>query len=385
MSSVTPSDTAASLILDCQKTDSSKRRRLGSTAPSPVELVLLWSLASLCFVIVVNHFQSYLGKVDGFADNGAYISTAKAIQHWDFRGVQTKQFWGLSYLIACFSWLHLSARFSLLLICTTSSLGSILLVENLFGGWIAAFFAILSFDWFQLSLLGGGEPLFVLLLFSSFWLSRKERWLPASVLAALATLVRPLGLFALLAMGVQLILRRNYRKALLCTVIAGLIGMLYLLPFWTYFHDPLYQFHRYKQADWQSGPVVSWPFRAITVSFLHNREPWTNVIFTAGWLGFAIASFWKIVGKIDRHTMIEHRNEFIFAVCYLIFLFCYNSEHWARAEFPRFVIPVLPFLLLAWDRWLPKNRYVLYPLCVMSSILGACSAIGIRNVMAALR
>src|SRR5579859_4450279 len=133
-----------------------------------------------------------------------------------------------------------------------------------------------------------------------------------------------------------------------------------------------------------SGFVVSWPFRAIAVGFLHNREPWTNVIFTAGWIGFALAGFWRMTGKAYRQYMMEHLNEFIFAVCYLVFLFCYNSTHWSRAEFPRFVIPVIPFLLLALDRWLPKSRYVLYPLCVASSVLGACSAIGIRNVMAAL-
>jgi len=37
---------------------------------------------------------------------------------------------------------------------------------NLWGARIAAFLAILNFDWLQVSLLGGAEPLFVLLLFS---------------------------------------------------------------------------------------------------------------------------------------------------------------------------------------------------------------------------
>lgn len=248
-----------------------------------------------------------------------------------------------------------------------------------------SFFLTLSFPWIEVSLLGGAEPLFVLLLFSCFWFSRKGRWIPASVLAALGTLVRPLGVFALLGIGLHLILRRDYKKAFFCTAVAMLIGTLYLLPFWFYFHDPLYQIHRYKQADWQSGFPIGLPFRAIILAFLHNREPWTNIVFTLGWVAFAVLGFLKMTGKAYRPYITEHRSEYIFAVCYLIFLFCYNSSQWARAEFPRFVIPVLPFLVLSLDGWLPKSRYVVYPLCVVSSVLGACSAIGIRNVMAALR
>jgi len=253
MDSVKPIDRPATLVIDCYKEEQPR----GSSAPSRTELVIVWLLGAVCFVFVVSHFQSYLDKVEAFGDNGAYLSTARAIQHWDSSSVQTKQFWGMSYLIASFSWLHLTPRFSLLLICVASSLGAVLLAGNLWGGWIAAFFAIMSFDWFQVSLLGGAEPLFVLLLFSCFWFSRKERWLPASFLAALASLVRPLGLFALLAIGLQLMIRRDYKRAFLCTAIGTVLGTLYLLPFWVYFHDPLYQFHRYKQADWQSGFVVS--------------------------------------------------------------------------------------------------------------------------------
>jgi len=380
MISITPIERPA-LVIDRRK----EAQHPGPGVPSRAELILLWLVAAVCFVVVINHFQPYSAMVDTFGDNGAYISAATAIQHWDFRGVHTKQGWGLSYLIAFFSWFHLSPHLSLLLIRMASSMASVLLVQSLWGGWIAAFFAILSFDWLQVSLLGGAEPLFVLLILSSFWFSRKERWLPASLVAALATIVRPLGVFALLAIGLHLSLRRDFKKAFLCTAIAMVVAALYVLPFWLYFHDPLYQFHRYQQADWQSGFVIGWPFRAIALAFWHNREPRTNVIFTAGWLAFAVLGAWRMTGKGYRQYMLEHGNEYIFAVCYMMFLFCYNSVHWARAEFPRFVIPALPFLLLAFDHWLPKSRYVTYSLSVVSSALGACSAVGIRNVMGALR
>jgi hypothetical protein len=352
-----------------------------SRAPSSVEVIALWLFAAVLFFVVLIRFQPYSSKVDDFGDNTSYLRAASAIQHWDFRDAGIKVFWGLPYLIAGISWLPISARSDLLLICVVSSLVSVLLVRQLWGPWIAGFFTVVSFRWIQVSILGGAEPLFLALLFSSFWASRKERWLLASLLAALATLVRPLGVLALLAIGLTLLYRRNYKKAFYSTLLASCIGALYLLPFWLYFGDPLYQFHLYKQNDWQSGPAISWPFRAIIASLLHNREPWTNVVVTVAWIIFAFAGLCVMAGKTFRHYIREHSAECTFAIFYLTFLFTYNSVAWARAEFLRFVIPVVPFLLLAFDRWLPKSRYLLYGLCIVSAVLGAWSAVGIRNVL----
>jgi len=365
--------------------DTEEEKPTAGSPPSRIEISLLWLFGAVLFVLVLTHFQTYAGKVDDFGDNERYLQAANAIRQWDFRGVTVKQFWGLPYVIAGLSWLPISSRSSLVLICIASSLGSVLLAWHLWGPWIAGFFSVLNFYWIQASFLGGAEPLFVALLFSSFWAIRKDRWLGASVLAALATVVRPLGVFALLSIGLALISRRDYKKLFLCTSIATLIGTIYLLPFWIYFHDPLYQFHRYQQSDWQSGAVIGLPFRAIASGFLHNREPWTNVLLTLGWIIFALTGLWAMSRTSFRQYIRERRAECTFAFSYLIFLFTYNSNAWARAEFPRFVIPVVPFLLLAFGRWLPRSRYVLYGLGIVSSVLSACSAIGIRNVLSALR
>jgi len=356
-----------------------------STSLSNLELFLLWLLSGGVFLLVLTHFQAYGARVDAFGDNLSYLAAAKGIQHWKFQGVNVKQFWGLPYLIAGFSWMHLSPRFSLLTVSMLSSLGSMFLARRLWGPWIAAFFAICNFTWLQVSFLGGAEPLFVLLLFSSFLLIRNHNWTAATVFASLATLVRPLGIFALFGIGLSLLRRKDYRKAVLCTIIAVFIGGLYLFPFAIYFHDPLYQVHQYRQADWQSGPAIGWPFHAIIISLLHNREPWTNVVFTCGWIIFAAIGLYRLLIQRLPDNLSKLAPEMIFAVTCLIFLFCYNSVHWARAEFPRFVIPVVPFLLLTFDRWLPRSRYVMYGLCIVSSVLGACSALGIRNVVTALR
>jgi hypothetical protein len=362
-----------------------KKKSHASSFPSRIEVSLLWLFTAALFVLVITHFQAYTGKVDDFGDNGAYLTAANAIRHWNFSGAMIKQFWGLPYVIASLSWLPISPRSCLLLICAVSSLLSVLLVWDLWGPWIAGFFTVLNLYWLQVSLLGGAEPLFAALLFLSFMASRKERWVAAAAFAAFATLVRPLGIFALLGIGLTLIWRRNYKKAFVCTALATFIGFLYLLPFWIYLHDPLYQFHQYKRHDWQSGSAVALPFRALVLGFLHDRGPWTNVLFTLGWIAFAFVGLCAMSRKSFRHYIREHPAEYIFAFFYLIFIFSYNSVAWARADFPRLAIPVLPFLLLSLDRWLPRSRYVLYGLGIVSSVLAACSAIGIRNVLATLR
>jgi len=354
-------------------------------SPSRMEIAILWIISAVLFVATVSHFRPFIATVDDFGDTGAYLNAARAIHDWNFHNVIVKQFWGLSYAVALFSFVPgLSPRTVLLLICAACSLTTVLLAYELWGPWIAGYFAVLNFDWLQRSYLGGSEPMFVGLLFASFICIRKERWIWAAILAALASVVRPLGIFALLAIGLVLLFRREYRKLLICTGAGAVIGVLYLLPFWLYFHDALYQVHRYQTSDWHSGPALGLPFQELVSSFLHNRQPLTNVLHTLGWIVFVLAGFLAMSRKGFRPYVNEHRPEFLFAFSYFVFLFTYNSG-WARAEFPRFVIPLIPFALAALEPWVPKSRIVLYSACVIGSVLAACSAIGIRNVLPALR
>jgi len=185
-------------------------------------------------------FRSYFSAVDDFGDSSAYMMLASAIRHWDFHGIVVKQFWGLPYAMAGLSTLaRISDRTSLLAISVIASCVSVVMAWRLWGGWIAGFFAILNFDWLQRSYLGGSEPLFVALLFGSFLMARKDRWLLAALLASLATVVRPLGIFALVGIGVALLWKRNYRTLLLAILIGGIVGGLYAPPLAQHFGDPL--------------------------------------------------------------------------------------------------------------------------------------------------
>lgn len=355
------------------------------TPPTLRELALLVAVAATLFVLTVTQFRSYSALVDDFGDNEAYISTAAAIDHWRLSSIQTKQFWGYPYAMALLSAITgAHEKTSLLLVSISCSAAAAALSFRLWGGWIAVFFALINFEWLQRSFLGGAEPLFMLLLLAAFWSARKERWPLACVLAACATVTRPVGFFALLTIGGTLLIKKRFKTTVLCTLIAVGIGALYAAPFWIYFGDPLYQEHRYQTADWQSGSPVTWPGSAIAGSLIHNQQPWTNIALTVGWVLFVLIGGIALARKSLR-SECANLAESGFALLYIGFLFCYNSPQWARADFVRFAVPALPFVLFGISKWIPRDRRLLWGLAVVSPVLSAASALGVRNVIHALR
>ena len=205
-----------------------------------------------------------------------------------------------------------------------------------------------------------------------------KRWILAALLAALATVVRPVGIFALLAIGLVLLLKRDFRNFCLATLTGGIPGGLYALPLTLYFRNPLANVHRYQQADWEGGRLLSWPFAAILKSTFSDHAPATNLVLTWAWILFVLVGFLALVlAKRSRRHWREHPVEMCFAVGYLLLIYTYNSPPWARGSFPRFAIPALPLVLLGLTRWL-KDRRILWAIGTVSPVLAACSAIGIK-------
>jgi hypothetical protein len=355
--------------------------------PSLRETMALRLVTCLVFVAGVAVLSNYLALVDNSGDCSAYMAVASAIRHWNFHGLMVKQFWGLPYAMAALSGLTgMSDRTALLLICFSTSWASTAIAYRLWGGWVAGFFSILNFDWMQRSYLGGSEPLFVALLFGTFLAARKERWWLASLLASFATVVRPLGVFALVGVGLVLLWKRDYLRLVLAVAIGLVIGVLYVLPFAKQFGDPLATVNSYHSPEWQGGWLFGFPFYAIIKGTLTEPAPWTNLILSFGWIFLVlIAIVVMIRSERFREYACAHPVEMLFLIPYLWCLYTYNYPHWARGNFPRFSIPILPFVLIALDRWVPKDRRVLWALGVVMSVLAAASALGVANVPGLIR
>jgi drug/metabolite transporter (DMT)-like permease len=65
-------------------------------------------------------------------------------------------------------------------------------------------------------------------------------------------------------------------------------------------------------------------------------------------------------------------------------LFTYNSP-WARIAFPRYVIPVIPFIFVALLPWLPKDRRFLWAFGLLSAFLSAAETYGFTSTVERLR
>lgn len=350
------------------------------------------SLAEVLAAVLVSYsvflaFLSFLGGsywslVGGeFGDNPAYLRAAAAIRHWQFSGVEVKQFWGLSYAVAGLSLAtRMSESTALVVVCVAASLVSVALCYRLWDGWIAAFFALLSFDWFQRSLLGGAEPLFVALLLGSFLALRRGRWQWAAVLGALATVVRPFGVFALIGLAVHLLSRRKVRECAIATAIAVAIGALYAWPLAHYLGSPFANVALYQRNDWRGGPPFNVPFVAIIHDTFPINAPWTNLVLTWSWILFVLGSFLLAIrtGEFHRYRK-SYTAEMVFFVLYCLALYTYDAPGWSRSNFPRFALPLLPWALVFAHRYIPKDRRVMWALAVIAPMLAAASAIGIRH------
>jgi hypothetical protein len=356
-------------------------------APPLSEIVGLVILSYAIFYAVL-FLVGGLALVGGtaFGDNPAYLTPAAAIQHWQFTGVEVHQFWGVSYATAFLSTVTgIPLRPAFVIVCVAASLVGLMLCHRLWGGWVAAFFCLLSMDWFQRSLLGGAEPLFIALILAAFLALRRGKWAWPAVFAALATVVRPYGLFALIGLGIQLLWKRKFRECIFAILIALLLGGLYAWPLAHYFGNPLANVASYQHNDWHGNPPFTFPFASILRDTLMSPAPLTNRALTSVWVALMLLGAVIAIKSGDlRKYSRTYPAEVCFACLYWVALFTYSSPEWARAEFPRFALPLLPWILVFLCGYLPKQRWVVWSLAVITPALAAASAIGIRNVVPAL-
>ena len=295
----------------------------GELSPLSITEVLGMVLVSYLVFLVFLSFVggSYWSLVGGkFGDNPDYLQAASAIRHWQFSGVNVKQFWGVSYAVACVSIMtRISEPTALVVVCVGASLAAVALCYWLWDGWIAAFFALLSLDWFQRSLLGGAEPLFMAFLLGSFVALRRERWVCAAVLGSLATVVRPFGVFALVGVGVHLLSRKRFRDCAIVTAIALGIGALYTWPLKHYLGNPFANIASYQANDWHGGLPFNFPFVDIVRDLIQTSAPLTNLALTLSWMLFVLVAILVAIRTVEfeRYAKI-HTAEACFVLLYCL-------------------------------------------------------------------
>ena len=354
--------------------------------PSEREVFFLFLVSLVLFAATVLGLH---GDFLRYGDNGAYLEVATAIRHWDFHGISDIQhFMGYPYAVAVVSLMfRVPVSVSLWLVSCLASLISIFLITRLFGTWVAGYFAVANIAWLQASFFGGSEPLAVALGVGAFWYFRRGKTVPAALLGALATIVRPLMVCVLVGLGLVLLSRKRYIEFLKALGVGLAIGFLYMLPLAHYFGDPLLTTHSYASRDYGAaavtgphGHLFSWPFYAIIAGTLAYPAPWSNLILSFFWMALVLAGTRILFGRNLRSYVNANPAEVIFCGLYLLMIFCYGYLIWARSNFMRFSIPALPILFYALLRWLPKDRRILWGIGIVAPVLAGCSIVGIHNL-----
>ena len=184
----------------------------GRSEPSLIECM---GLLLMAFGIQVFEYMRHGGFwhwVLAFGDNPEFLPAAEFIKQW--RSGPSYPDWhfaGLPIAVAALSsLLHVSTSVALVLLCVLCSASACVVIYKLYGGAVTAAFLVVSAEWLQGSLLGASEPLFTLLFLAAFLAIRSNLWAAAALLASLATTVRPVGVFALFGLGIDLLRRRRW-------------------------------------------------------------------------------------------------------------------------------------------------------------------------------
>ena len=207
-------------------TPSSNQQTSGQTLPdgvgahhgqltAPIALIS-YALCCLTFIVVVTRVNNYWEMSRTHGDNGAYLTIAQATVEGRFSGPDLeavrKFYRGTGYCVALASLLTgVSVARCLPILSLICGALSVYFCGRLWGWPVAALFSFIGIEYTNQACEGSCEPFFVLFLFVALWLWRQHRPLGAFAFAALATTVRPTGVFLLLAFAAVLIVHRRWR------------------------------------------------------------------------------------------------------------------------------------------------------------------------------
>lgn len=351
-------------------------------------VLLTATLAAVC-ALLAHLGPGYLHSVSVNGDNLDYALIAGAIRSGHFEEIETViRFWGLPYAVALAGLiLHVGAYPAIALISVVSILASAGLVAVLWSRRVAAYFVVTNYTFLQFGVFGGAESLFLALLLFSLWVARRGHWGWAAVIAAAATTLRPLGCLALLAYGVSLLHQRRYKSALAATVGGSAVLVLYCLPLYIHFGDPLANFHGYQSTNWNHGWPITFPFAGIIANF-RTRANIHGPIMLGAKVAYVVAHVTLLAGALGsrerRMRLFLRPQEGVFVCLYSAFMFLYHAPEWALSIYPRLLLPVSPMLLDVYRVRLPRSRALVAALGLLAVLFTCGTSFGLPPLLAML-
>lgn len=323
------------------------------------------------FALLVALLDDYGARVAATGDNGSYALEAATIRGLAPPGGVAAHFLGYPLLCAPVAALFgISDMQALPIVSVIGSAVAVGLVCELWGAWAAACFAVVNLDWVQRSLLGGADPVFAAFTFGALLMARRERWTLASFFGACATVVRPLGIFVLIALGVHLLRKKRFRDLALAVAIGAAMGAAYLGLVGALYGEGMANLIWYDDQGLGEDRTFI-PFVTLFLSKPGHVVTFQNQLKAFVWMAFTALAIGAVFRRAAlRRSASEHPVEWTFAAAYTG-SFLFFPAWWIEGEYPRYFAPVIPLCLVALRPWLPQRRALVAAIGVASIALAA--------------
>ena len=270
-------------------------------------------------------------------------------------------------------------------ISIASTLGAVWLAFVMWGPWVAAYFIAGSYMLIQFTAFAGADPLFAFLFLLTLYLARAERWNWATLVISLATAVRPLGIFCLAAVLIQLLRLRKPKLLLAPLIICSTTLALYFALFTHYAGDPLRGVAAYRSYDWAGGLPVTVPLLGIITNAINGVHVGVAAmrVIKICYVLLHIAALVLLFSNRKRWTawLAAVPVEVFALALYSAFLLCYNGPEQSLSGYPRMLIPISPILLSIFGCALPRRWAVVAGLGLFSVGLAVLSNLGAAHVL----
>ncbi|TGL45810.1 hypothetical protein [Leptospira perdikensis] len=332
--------------------------------------------------------ESFFYEMERFGDNSPFSKIFNAILSGSFIEVKdVVVFWGYPIICLFFSTVT-TVNFDLSLIFVNLISAGLLfsILKNLYNEFVAICFNIYSIDWIQRVLIGGSEPTFLLFVFLSIFLYRRNYNLYLiGFLIGLSYTVRPLGIFLLFAIGLDLLLNRKIKEIFFITLSFCLVFFAYHLYLNLMLGDSFANYNNYQKKDWDSRLPVSFPFFILLKGLVSLDTGLLNKVkLWAYFLVSLVPLIYLLVNHKNNRDLKAYRVELVFGFVYFLFLVSYNTTFWIAAIYPRIFLPIAPiaiFILFRGKKHITNlERFSLWAIGVVMIGVAAISTVGVQNL-----
>jgi len=210
--------------------------------------------------------------------------------------------------------------------------------------WLTLVFLLFPARWLIVRSVGSPEPLFILLILASFYFFKKKNYWGAGAFGALAQLTKPPGILLFCGYAIFLLIENwpNLKK-LIKQVYPLLLIPLALLGLFIYYRFAYGDFWAYFHSGANVLPLLWPPFQVFNVSSHWVGTFWLEeiiYIFLLGALG--VVSLFK-----QKRLDLAIFTTVFFAATFFV----------AHRDIARYSLPMVPFLLIAFEPILSKKEF----------------------------